>query len=791
MTSIRRLLSVLLVPILLGHSGHATAQNIGMMGNGQDRVVIFDADAGTVINEFPLGVQGDGAGFGDCEITPDGSLGFFSDTLAQGVWKIDLTTNPPGSNPEFISLAPAIPIDLTITHDGRFVVAGSNTNIFYPVTVIDIASRTKVGEKWNTSTQSVSACDDGSIVATSWVLGAQRFELDDNGAISLANQVGLPQGYINSVCAPGSATAVVVNNNFSFVGAGENRSVALPDMTTIDLIGTGKESNGSPLLNREGDKLYIRRSGRIVGLNYNPLNGVIDPVPFFEVTGIPFATAFAAGDAMALHPDGSKLYLPVDRRIDVYDTADSSFLGSVEDPAIIGVGPLCAQPKPAAVIVLVADAGGPYTVDEGSSILLDASNSIGTISSFEWDFDFDGTTFTVDATSDMPTFDAAALDGPETRTVALRVSDGSGNEATATTTIDILNIAPVADAGGPYVVDEGGTVTLSGSATDVAADQDSLIYEWDLDGDGEFDDAVGPAPVLNAAGLNGPGTIAVSLRVTDDDGSSSGGTGGGGAETADIQVNNVAPTVDEIEGLPMGPEAITEMLSVSADYFDPGIADQHTATWHWGDGTTSAGSVISNGDGTGTITGEHVYAVPGVYVVTVILDDSDGGLTDVVNEELLVVYDPDGGFVTGGGWIDSPAGAYVPDPMLTGSANFGFVAKYKKGAKVPTGSTEFQFQAGSLNFHSSSYDWLVVAGARAQFKGEGTVNGVAGYGFMLTAIDGALPGGNGIDRFRIKIWDIASDAPLYDNQLGTGDDEDPVTALTGGAIVIHNKGGGK
>ena len=120
---------------------------------------------------------------------------------------------------------------------------------------------------------------------------------------------------------------------------------------------------------------------------------------------------------------------------------------------------------------------------------------------------------------------------------------------------------------------------------------------------------------------------------------------------------------------------------------------------------------------------------------------------------LLAVYDPDGGFVTGGGWINSPLGAYTPDPSLTGKANFGFVSKYKKGATIPTGVTEFQFKVANLNFYSNTYEWLVVAGARAQYKGTGTINGGGNYGFMLTAIDGAISGGGGIDKFRIKIWD--------------------------------------
>jgi hypothetical protein len=145
----------------------------------------------------------------------------------------------------------------------------------------------------------------------------------------------------------------------------------------------------------------------------------------------------------------------------------------------------------------------------------------------------------------------------------------------------------------------------------------------------------------------------------------------------------------------------------------------------------------------------------------------------------VVVYDPSSGFVTGGGWIDSPLGAYAPDPSLTGKANFGFVAKYKKGANSPTGNTEFYFEAGDLRFHSNRYDWLVVnqGGSNAQFKGSGTVNGQAApngspYRFMLWASDGDL------DTFRIKIWhESGGEMILYDNGAGQ--------ALGGGSIVVH------
>ena len=64
--------------------------------------------------------------------------------------------------------------------------------------------------------------------------------------------------------------------------------------------------------------------------------------------------------------------------------------------------------------------------------------------------------------------------------------------------------------------------------------------------------------------------------------------------------------------------------------------------------------------------------------------------------------------------------------------------------------------------------------------------GQGNYGFILTAIDGALPGGGGSGKFRIMIWDLDNGAGVvYDNQPGAGQGDDPTTVLGGGSIVIH------
>jgi len=217
-----------------------------------------------------------------------------------------------------------------------------------------------------------------------------------------------------------------------------------------------------------------------------------------------------------------------------------------------------------------------------------------------------------------------------------------------------------------------------------------------------------------------------------------------------------------------GPYLIAAGGTVEFDGTGTSDSDGDTLTYDWdfGDGSPPAPNAEP--------TPSHTYTVVDIYSVTLMVDHGYGGTsTDVAT---VVVYNPSGGFLTGDEWIDSPAGTYVPDPSLTGKAMFGFVSKYKKGAPVPTGSTEFQFQAGDLNFHSSSYDWLVVKGSNfARFKGVGTINGEGAYRFQIWAAD------SDTDTFRIRIWteDGGSEVVVYDNGMNQ--------PIGGGSIVIHAK----
>lgn len=246
---------------------------------------------------------------------------------------------------------------------------------------------------------------------------------------------------------------------------------------------------------------------------------------------------------------------------------------------------------------------------------------------------------------------------------------------------------------------------------------------------------------------------------------------------------NEPPTIESISA-PVDPVAVDAAVNVSAQFIDPNAADTHTATWMWGDESTSAGTV---NQATRSVSGSHSYTEPGVYTLRLTVTDDGGESHTLACPSYVVVYDPSAGFVTGGGWITSPPGAYINGPTLVGKANFGFTAKYHQGAECPSGQTEFRFRMADLEFHSTDYQWLVVAGARAKFKGRGTLDGTGNYAFMVTAIDGQLDGGGGTDKFRIKIWDPETEEVIYDNQRDADDDSDAATALGGGSIVIHKK----
>jgi hypothetical protein len=91
------------------------------------------------------------------------------------------------------------------------------------------------------------------------------------------------------------------------------------------------------------------------------------------------------------------------------------------------------------------------------------------------------------------------------------------------------------------------------------------------------------------------------------------------------------------------------------------------------------------------------------------------------------------------GWINSPLGALVSDPTITGKMSFGYNSKFFRTATNPKGESQLNFLLGDFDFNALNYEYLVIDQARAQSRGFGKVNGVSGYDFIATVMIEVYP----------------------------------------------------
>jgi len=252
-----------------------------------------------------------------------------------------------------------------------------------------------------------------------------------------------------------------------------------------------------------------------------------------------------------------------------------------------------------------ADAGGPYTTDEGVAVTIDASGSTdpdGNIDTYTYNCG-DGGSITFSSSSTR----ACTYEDDGTYTVTVSVIDDQGLVSpNATATVTVSNVAPVADAGSAVTGSEMSAVTVSGGATDTAPDLAAMTYTWDW-GDGTSE--VGTATDTHT--YSDDGVYTITLTVDDGD-------GGSDSDTTTATIANVAPTNVDAGSTVVDTEGDSVQFCGSATEVSP--LDTMSYTWDWGDGNT-----------TGPITSactSHTWLdnnASGWFTVTLTVSDEDGG----------------------------------------------------------------------------------------------------------------------------------------------------------------------
>ena len=258
----------------------------------------------------------------------------------------------------------------------------------------------------------------------------------------------------------------------------------------------------------------------------------------------------------------------------------------------------------------VANAGGPYTVEQDRTVRLCGTQShaapeLGGIIGYHWDTNNDGYYDPREGSTECIDFDASVGDG--VYPVRLKVESGNHAFAEVVTTVTVTDVTPTCVLQVPdHDTPEGVPAEFDASAsTDGNIYERIQLYEWDF-GDNN--------PPMLAVGLvrpthsfMQPGDYTVTLHVHDIDSAC--------VATGRVHITDVAPICHSaqasqdgslVEGQPVQFTSDTEPGSGSAPITD--------IAWEFGDGDRQSGAL--------NYSATHTYQNDGDFRVNVVVSDA-------------------------------------------------------------------------------------------------------------------------------------------------------------------------
>jgi MBG domain-containing protein/Big-like domain-containing protein/PKD domain-containing protein len=289
---------------------------------------------------------------------------------------------------------------------------------------------------------------------------------------------------------------------------------------------------------------------------------------------------------------------------------------------------------------------------------------------------------------------------PGEDTLSTTAGTATSNNATVNWTVGPPNAVPVV-FGHNDLVDEGDINGSEFHFTDAdAQDTHTATIDW---GDGsppdtypKSDGEPGYVEEKNGSGyVRGYHTYADS-GVYNLTGTVTDNRGATGTAVKTANVRNIAPTLSNV-----ALEEVNGGIIIKANFTDRGVKDTHTATVNWGDGSNGP-VMVTEANGSGAISGNHTYAGPGNYTITLVVADDDGG---TASRNI--------GFTLGNGGLDNSPPSLQLSNYITSEGGGSFGAEFT--------------DPDSLDVHTATINWGDGSPVEALFvnygNGSGFLNG--------------------------------------------------------------------
>jgi hypothetical protein len=173
-----------------------------------------------------------------------------------------------------------------------------------------------------------------------------RLTINASGVLTDTGESLAVSSAFNTACALGGGAGLVVTGSFPT----DLKTLTYPPLLAgVDTRSVNDFGNSAAVVSPSGTEVFVRSSTLLRAFTYDSATGALGAAPFISQT-VASTPSFFGVDHLAIHPDGSKLYVPEMNVLNVYDASSGAFITGITDPAMTGLFGVCLPQAPPVII---------------------------------------------------------------------------------------------------------------------------------------------------------------------------------------------------------------------------------------------------------------------------------------------------------------------------------------------------------------------------------------------------------------------------------------------------------